>query len=563
MKTMKLFSMAAAALLMAACSNSDDFDVQKPAETAGVYHFEATIAAPDADATMRTVYTEVTESSDPDYKKIKVAWKKDDEIALVHNGVVDVAKVTAVDASGKATIEATITGNPSNNTVVYLAYPADAVANATTPYPPFPFTPSLDIFNKVRSQDGTLKYIQDNLDLRMGLGHLVVSGDKVTLKKSVSIPSLICIWKLTLQDNAATPSDLNATQLTFINNNSIQARATSTGKSEYYLCVVPRFNSDASGTFSFEATVGSDTYTFSTTGLSLTDGKYYQSTLKMAKPTDLSTISAAYEAKNGETLTGTLGSDVKISIAAGATVVLKNVTINGTNNSSYKWAGLTPLGDATIILEGTNSVKGFYEDYPGIFAAVGKTLTIMGSGNLTASSNGTGAAGIGGGEDVACGNIVISGGTITATGGIGGGEDGACGNIVISGGTITATGGENAAGIGSGQSYDGNASCGNITISGGTITATGGGGAAGIGSGQGYTTSGVDRPSTCGAITITSGVTKVTATKGSDATNSIGSGKKSTCGSVTIDGIEYWDGSAYKNGGNTYLTTSPLVYSAP
>ena len=192
MKTMKLFSMAAVALLMAACSNSDDFDVQKPAETAGVYHFETTIAAPDADATMRTVYTEVTESTDPDYKKIKVAWKVGDKIALVHNGVVDEAEVKTVDnVTGKATIEANFTVIPSDNEVVYLAYPADAVANATTPYPPFPFTPNSDIFNKVRSQNGTLAYIQNNLDLRTGDGKLAVSGDKVTLQESLSIPSII------------------------------------------------------------------------------------------------------------------------------------------------------------------------------------------------------------------------------------------------------------------------------------------------------------------------------------------------------------------------------------
>ena len=504
MKTMKLFSMAAVALLMAACSNSDDFDVQKPAETAGVYHFEATIAAPNADATMRTVYTEVTESSDPDYKKIKVAWKKDDEIALVHNGVVDVAKVTAVDGSGNATIEATITGSPSDNDDVTLAYPADAVADATTPYPPFPFTPNSDIFNKVRSQNGTLAYIQDNLDLRMGLGHLVVSGDKVTLKKSVSVSSLICIWKLTLQDNAATPSDLNATQLTFINNNSIQARATSTGKSEYYLCVVPRFNSDASGTFSFEATVGSDTYTFSTTGLSLTDGKYYQSTLKMAKPTDLSTISAAYEAKNGETLTGTLANNVQISIADGATVVLKNVTITNLGNNC-DWPGINCPGNATLVLEGTNEVcagrdGSGYNNYPGIRIAPNKTLTIQGGGTLTAYSaaSSPSAAGIGGyGFD--------------------------CGNITIKGGTITATGGQYGAGIGGGR----NASCGNIEISGGTIMATGGDNAAGIGGGY--------QNKTCGTITITSGVTSVTATKGSGAPSSIGAGKNGTPITVSIE----------------------------
>jgi len=274
MKTMRLFSMAAVALLMAACSNSDDFDVQKPAETAGVFHFEATIAAPNADASMRTVYTE-------EGSTINVKWKVGDQIALVHNGVKDVAEVTAVDGSGNATIEATITGTPADNDDITLAYPADAVYSAT-PYDPFPFTPNPDIFDKVKNyQDGTLAYIQNNLDLRMGSGKLAVSGGKATLKGSVSVSSLICIWKLTLQDESSNP--LSATQLTFKNETYTQAKATSAAKSEYYLCVVPSFIPAPSGTFSFEATVGSDTYTFSKTGLSLTAGKFYKSTVTMAK----------------------------------------------------------------------------------------------------------------------------------------------------------------------------------------------------------------------------------------------------------------------------------------
>ena len=255
-----------------------------------------------------------------------------------------------------------------------------------------------------------------------------------------------------------------------------------------------------------------------------------------APATDLSTITTDYVAKNGETLTGTLGSNVKISIADGATVTLNNVTINGTNDSNYEWAGITCLGDATIILSGTNTVNGFYGVYPGIQAAAGKTLTINGAGSLTASSYGKGA-GIGGGNNVACGNIEIQGGTITATGGqygagIGGGDRADCGNITISGGTVYATGGERGAGIGGGRRGPTSGSCGNIIISGGTVTATGGENAAGIGGGRGYNAGNL---SSCGTITITSGVTKVTATKGDGAPNSIGAGKYGTCGTVTIE----------------------------
>ena len=271
--------------------------------------------------------------------------------------------------------------------------------------------------------------------------------------------------------------------------------------------------------------------------------------------------------QNGVTLTGTLSANVKISIANGAAVRLKGVTINGTNDNSYQWAGLTCEGNATIVLAdgSTNSVIGFNDGNPGISVPSGKTLIIKGesagTGKLNASGQGHGAgiggghglmrdcgnieiqggvinatgggegAGIGsGGDNTYCGTITISGGTVTATGGnsgagIGsGGEKSTCGNIVILGGVIKATGGAYAAGIGSGN----HSSCDNITISGGAVEATGGLHAAGIGGGQ---------LSTCGNITISKSTDFVKATKGSEASYSIGAGLSGTCGTVTVCGV--------------------------
>ena len=172
---------------------------------------------------------------------------------------------------------------------------------------------------------------------------------------------------------------------------------------------------------------------------------------------------------------GILEKNVKVSIADGATVTFKNVSINA--NGVWIWtsgdyAGITCLGNATIVLEAgtTNTVKGFAPDYSGIFVPSGHTLTISGSGTLTASNNNGYGAGIGGGNNIPCGNIVMEGGTIQATGG------------------------KWAAGIGSGN----------------------------YGS--------------CGNITIKNTVTSVTATKGAEAPNSIGAGSNGSCGTVTIGG---------------------------
>lgn len=75
----------------------------------------------------------------------------------------------------------------------------------------------------------------------------------------------------------------------------------------------------------------------------------------------------------------------------------------------------------------------------GIAIMSGKTLTISGSGSLTATGKGRddgfGGAGIGGSLNDNAGNVVITGGTITATGGygaagIGGGNGGSYHTII-------------------------------------------------------------------------------------------------------------------------------------
>ena len=506
----KLFSIAAAALMMVACSNEDL--TQQTQTKAGKMQFSATIAAPNKGGT-RTVYTEDTQNN-----KITVAWEVDDEIALVHDGVKDVATVKTINSDGSATITGYVTG-ATNNADVRLVYPAARVGTVTGGADGTEYTADETVEGKLKTQGGTLAYIQDNLDFREDMGQLAVSETGVTLaEKAGDIKPLLAIWKLTLSDGT---NNLSATQVKIKGGESVLASTTTltAGTSVVTLAIPTDVFID--GALTIEATVGDDTYAYTKAeGATFNPGTYYQSTVTMAPAaTDLSKLTGDYTAKNGETLTGTLAGNYKISIADGATVTLDGVTITGENNSDYKWAGITCEGDATIILKdgSENTVKGFYERYPGIYVpddaenpANNKTLTIKGTGSLTASSNGNGA-GIGGGKYTNCGNIEIQGGVITATGssyaaGIGGAGESSCGFITISGGTVTATGGNEGAGIGSG--YYG--TCGDILISGGTIEATGGTDAAGIGSslGEGNQSS----KGKCGDITISGGT--VTATGG-------------------------------------------------
>lgn len=457
MKALRLLSIAALALVMGACAK----EVNQPETEAPLRKipFSATLEGMGPET--KTTYTE-------NGGQINVAWKVNDEIALVHNGIKDVARVTAVEpGTGKARIEGTITGSPSDNDPVKLVYPANLVSlpsGSGTNY-----EANAEILNKIYAQDGTLEYIQNNLDLREGSGNLSV-GDKASLKASVTLASQMTIWKFLLRDNNSVP--FNASYLRISVASTPVAKATnSLPRSFFYMALRPL--SKGSGDLSLLAVSDSGSHTYTKAGgVSLDAGKYYESAISMslALVTDLGTIKADYTAQDGETLTGTLkvaSYPVKISIADGATVTLAGITINGIHGGAekdhpYPWAGLTCLGDATIILkDGTiNRVKGFDNYCPGIYVPGGfmnrKTLTIQGTGTLYASSDGNGT------------------------------------------------------GIGSASS-DGNA--GNIIIKGGTIIATGSGGAAGIGN------SGV---CDCGSITIAKTVTRVTAIRGSGAHFSIG-----------------------------------------
>ena len=285
-----------------------------------------------------------------------------------------------------------------------------------------------------------------------------------------------------------------------------------------------------------------------------TDHNTYQLTIKaqgdpdpgkeeaQRDPVDLSKLTGDYVAQDGDVLTGTLAGNYKITIVNGAIVTLNNVTINGTNDEAYNWAGITCQGNNIIVLaDGSkNVIKGFNSKMPGIHVPQGSRLIIQGTtGTLDVSSNGNGC-GIGGGSETNAGDIEIQGGVITATGGEGCAGIGAggnlsvdldpvtsfgvyCGNILISGGTVTAQGGEAAAGIGSGAVIS---NCGTITIKGGTVTGYGSKGdtrGAGIGSGN---------STDVGDILISGGT--ITATSNSKFCSAIGCGGSGKCSSVTI-----------------------------
>ena len=267
---------------------------------------------------------------------------------------------------------------------------------------------------------------------------------------------------------------------------------------------------------------------------------------------DLSTLTEDYTFKDGDVLTGTLDGTntvIKLSVAPGAKVILSGAQILGKDQGQFvnKWAGLTCLGNATIILDGENTVRSFNRIYPCIQAGPeGSKLIVAGDGKLT--TEGSSSAGIGSTENITCGDIAIQGGDLTLKDShvsIGSVPSGSCGDITITGGTITAQGGE----VGIGSGFFG--SCGDIIITGGTITAQGG--EFGIGcSGD---------ESSCGDISISwsENFVSLTAIKGNRVDYPIGSTGQSNCGDITFDGenIGVDNGGIYGRLKLTISTTLP------
>lgn len=140
---------------------------------------------------------------------------------------------------------------------------------------------------------------------------------------------------------------------------------------------------------------------------------------------DLATITSDYTIPNGAIVKGELGTNVKICVAEGASIMLKGMNIGMNADGSNKWgsgdyAGLTCLGDATINLaDGTvNKIMSIGGGNPGIHIKTG-TLVIQGNGTLMAYSH-DGTAGIG------CGDSNPKGATVAGVS--------TCGDITISGG---------------------------------------------------------------------------------------------------------------------------------
>lgn len=565
MKHMSIVALALTGALMSSCGTDDDI-IESAPQTAG----EQT-AKKDNIVVVTTTVTRgdnQTKALDINYedKKLTKTFAVDEKMSLQYINTSD-EKVKAVSnpltegdiTNDGKTVKLTFTlVNPKENCQVKFVYPAAMAGDDG----------SAD-FSKLSSQDGTLPSLGSSLDLTEATGSMAGYDlpENVTMNNSCAI---IAFTPKNAEGNEDISSDI--TQFTVSDGTNTYTVNRPAEDGTIFVAMQPISSRD----LTYTATAGDKTYKKFVSNKTYAAGNFYQQGLRMGELVDLSKLTKGYDAKNGDVLTGTLAGNYSIGIAHGATVTLDGVDINGNGLWAGSHSGIDCLGNATIILKGTNVIRGIGDYHAGISATnTSCTLTIDGDGSLTASSQNYGA-GIGGIDRGDCANIVINGGTINATGGpnggagIGGGNNAACGNITINGGNVTAQGGTKAAGIGSSDYSSGKTeNCGNITINGGYVTAQGGPGAAGIGSGYGYEKcscgniiitggtieatggyitfdetqycgAGIGSGATagCGTITIANTVTKVTARRGGEGAKSIGAGTEGTCGTVSVGGVE-------------------------
>ena len=570
--------LTAGMLLTTACANDDAAIDNNDAQTVT---FTATLA-PKGDNSGQT--RAITTGTDADSKEIlNVAWTAGEHIAIYYQKNDDsyatvMATVGEPNPDGSAPITATLTNAKGGEAKFVYPYTLHDNAGGIKT-------------SKFTEQKGTLADISTNFDAATATGTIDVSGGSASISGKLTMQNQVCICKLkfpilvTLNDGAnyydvrvkvkkdGTTRSFQASNVPKASMGEVYMAILGTSDSECNFVVTGWYKTSPDD----QSAAQKGSYNSTYNNVTLVVGTFYRSVPMLLIGTiDLSKLTGDYEAQDGDVLTGTLPSAYHLSIAEDATVMLYGVTIS--DNSA---PGITCNGDATIILEGTNTVTS--GNSSGIQAGgENTTLTISGTGSLTATGNGLMAAGIGSGRGGTYGNITIMGGTVTAYGnwlaaGIGSGESGSCGDITISGGTVTATGGDT--GIGSGD----NGKCGNITISGGTVIARGGLGA-GIGSGDNgtcgnITISGGTITATAeeeaagigsglegkfGNIVITSGITSVKATAGGNPYNKtlnsspIGKGEQDKgSGSVTVDGVENWAGAETTHLNFAVSTTNP------
>ena len=307
-RTLAALLMAGAAF--AACSNSDNEIEEQPVSPAKPQVYTLTVYASKGTAETRALSLDDT--------KLLASWENGDELTVYNStkGAALGGTLTASNASGAtATFSGTLTGTIAEGDELILSYHQPTG------------------FSAYGAQTGTLASAAGR-DYATAIVEVAsVTSGKITTTEAAFFTTQTAVLKLTLQDNADTPTKLKATQLNISAAMTITINSTpvplaedivtfdlstntySDGDGVLYFALPPkavvaeyvtnRIKNDndysayaslitteavetalSGATLTYTATVNSDTYTATkTTGYNFAAAKYYAGTLTMTKQT--------------------------------------------------------------------------------------------------------------------------------------------------------------------------------------------------------------------------------------------------------------------------------------
>lgn len=498
-------ALSVSAAFLASCSKSETTPQPEDPQT---IQFTATLA-PKGEGTKA-----ITIGTDGGKEILNVAWKANEKIAIYYektDGTFDTAtaNVDAVDpGTGVATISASLPDAKNGRTAKFV-FPASLATS----------TGDINESQLLNNQNGLLRNgISKNFDAATATGTITVNGNEASVSGSVKMENRVCICKMTLTFEKPQSTESGQSGA----NERTQAGTTLTiavGDGRTYTIKSPFTTEDQMTSRPFQTDdviyvailpIASQTVTFSSDGFSKTSenvtleaGKFYRNLpIKCTyNPPAPPTPPTPHTPVTQDLSTGNI-------TAYDGDTIIQSQDGSTTNTITIVDGATVTIRDITV-----SSVAA------GITCEDSATIILEGANSIHSSFQPA---------------IMLSAGNLTIEGN---------GSLNVS------TSSENPA-IGGDRAIGGG---GNITIAGGTIEARGGYKSAAIGGAH---------STACHSITITSGVTRVTAIKGDEAPYSIGPGEGSgmIIGAITIGGTVYHNGSSFQNDGATYLAQSPLVY---
>ena len=359
---MKKNILSLAALLIAsatfvACSSDDNIINEQPTNPTGKYTMTIN-ASKGGDATTRALSLG---RNDADTKNVlNATWATTENIYVKKGDTWATGSLQPDANAATATLKGELSGiTIAKDDVLTLQFPKSGAI-------------SYD------GQVGTLEDIAANFDYATAsvtVASVSATGNIIPTEATTTFTNQQAIVKFTLKDKA-DDSNLNATQLTVSDGTTDYTINPTPATSEIY-AAIPGFTGK---TVTLTATVGGDTYTYEKTGVSFTNGQYYEITVKMTKQSAAYTLlSAATTADYGKVVcaAGHLH-EAKKAVPAGCTAVgiVGKVTETGyglilalqdatsqTWNTINGWESVTAYAGTTLKLLPDAAARGSLTSY--------------------------------------------------------------------------------------------------------------------------------------------------------------------------------------------------------